>query len=291
MTAGAPSPRDAPSSTRRRMRACAPRRLRRARPAGGAAPAVPGGAGVLRAALLDAGRARLARRRDGPRPFDDRPPRVARAEQGGLFRPGAAPRRRLGRWRSICVSEMTARRLRALYRTPGRRPRRAARHRSRRLHPRRAGTGRRCGRAWRLGVAGQLRAAPRDDRAPQERAGPRRGLRLPGGRRPRGSGSCSPGHRVGGRGELEDAIGAVRHRDRVVRLGYVDASPVPALLRRAAAVAYPSFYEGFGLPALEALACGAPLVTSRGTVMAELAGPAGAHRRPGGPGRARRRPL
>jgi glycosyltransferase involved in cell wall biosynthesis len=74
--------------------------------------------------------------------------------------------------------------------------------------------------------------------------------------------------------ELEDAIGAARHRDRVVRLGYVDATLVPALLRRAAAVAYPSFYEGFGLPALEALACGAPLVTSRGTVMAELAGPA-----------------
>ena len=46
---------------------------------------------------------------------------------------------------------------------------------------------------------------------------------------------------------------------------------VPALLRQASVVAYPALEEGFGLPALEALACGAPLVTTEGTAMAELA--------------------
>jgi glycosyltransferase involved in cell wall biosynthesis len=60
----------------------------------------------------------------------------------------------------------------------------------------------------------------------------------------------------------------------VVRLGYVADGVVPALFRSAAAVAYPSLEEGFGLPALEALACGAPLVTSAGSAMEEVVGDA-----------------
>lgn len=71
------------------------------------------------------------------------------------------------------------------------------------------------------------------------------------------------------------AVAAVeRHRDRVVQTGYVPDDAVPALLRAAAVVAYPSLSEGYGLPALEALACGAPLVTTAGTAMAELTGEA-----------------
>ena len=57
-----------------------------------------------------------------------------------------------------------------------------------------------------------------------------------------------------------------------MRTGYLPDGAVPALLRQAAVVAYPALEEGFGLPALEALACGAPLVTTEGTAMAELAG-------------------
>ena len=74
-----------------------------------------------------------------------------------------------------------------------------------------------------------------------------------------------------GMAETERALGAARHPERIVRTGYLPDDAVPALLRQAAVVAYPALEEGFGLPALEALACGAPLVTTEGTAMAELA--------------------
>ena len=64
--------------------------------------------------------------------------------------------------------------------------------------------------------------------------------------------------------ETERALASARHADRIVRTGYLPDAAVPALLRRAAVVAYPALEEGFGLPALEALACGAPLVTTEG---------------------------
>jgi glycosyltransferase involved in cell wall biosynthesis len=75
-----------------------------------------------------------------------------------------------------------------------------------------------------------------------------------------------------GMAETERALGSARHGERIVRTGYLPEPAVPALLRRAAVVAYPALEEGFGLPALEALACGAPLVTTEGTAMAEMAG-------------------
>lgn len=73
---------------------------------------------------------------------------------------------------------------------------------------------------------------------------------------------------------VDTAIAMSPHKDRIMRTGYVPDDAVPALLRSAAVVAYPSLAEGYGLPALEALACGAPLVTTSGTAMAELAGDA-----------------
>ena len=75
-----------------------------------------------------------------------------------------------------------------------------------------------------------------------------------------------------------------RSQARIRRLGYVADDDVPALLRRARVVVYPSLEEGFGLPALEALACGAPLVTTSGTPMAEVAGAAALLVAPGEPG-------
>jgi glycosyltransferase involved in cell wall biosynthesis len=71
------------------------------------------------------------------------------------------------------------------------------------------------------------------------------------------------------------AVSRAKAPARIALLGFVDQADLPSLLRRASAVAYPSFSEGFGLPALEALACGAPLVTSQESVMADLVGNAG----------------
>jgi len=74
--------------------------------------------------------------------------------------------------------------------------------------------------------------------------------------------------------EALDAITGSGVATRVLRPGYLPAPTVAAFFRRAAALAYPSLEEGFGLPALEGLACGAPVVTSEGSALAEVVGTA-----------------
>jgi glycosyltransferase involved in cell wall biosynthesis len=58
----------------------------------------------------------------------------------------------------------------------------------------------------------------------------------------------------------------------VTWLGDVDDSELAGLYRGARALVYASLYEGFGIPVAEALACGCPIVTSRGSAMEEIAG-------------------
>lgn len=58
-------------------------------------------------------------------------------------------------------------------------------------------------------------------------------------------------------------------------LGYVPDGDLPALLGGAEALAFPSLYEGFGLPALEAMACGTPVVCSNNSSLPEIVGDAG----------------
>jgi len=78
------------------------------------------------------------------------------------------------------------------------------------------------------------------------------------------------GQRGWGLEEFDAALSASPAKDRIHVVGYVPDDEIGAFLRAASVVAYPSIEEGFGLPALEALACGAPLVTTQGSVMDEL---------------------
>ncbi len=63
-------------------------------------------------------------------------------------------------------------------------------------------------------------------------------------------------------------------KSRIDFVGEVPEARLPSLYRGALALIFPSLYEGFGLPVLEAMACGTPVVTSNVTALPELAGDA-----------------
>ena len=68
-----------------------------------------------------------------------------------------------------------------------------------------------------------------------------------------------------------DAGGAGKH---VTWLGRIEDDELAAAYRGARSLVFPSLYEGFGIPALEAMACGTPVVTSAGSAMEEVVGDA-----------------
>ncbi len=63
-------------------------------------------------------------------------------------------------------------------------------------------------------------------------------------------------------------------RDRVKFLSYVSYAELPELINRAIGLVFPSLWEGFGLPVLEAMACGTPVITSNLSSLPEVAGDA-----------------
>lgn len=73
----------------------------------------------------------------------------------------------------------------------------------------------------------------------------------------------------------EPIVKEAEKRAFVHLLGFLDDGDLPALYRQAALLAFPSLYEGFGLPPLEAMACGTPVIASSASSVPEAVGEAG----------------
>ena len=84
---------------------------------------------------------------------------------------------------------------------------------------------------------------------------------------------------VGKRGWLyEDTLATAESstvRDQIILTGYVDDKDLPALYSAASCFVYPSYFEGFGIPPLEAMRCGTPTITGDRTCFPEIIGDAG----------------
>lgn len=83
----------------------------------------------------------------------------------------------------------------------------------------------------------------------------------------------------GGRGWLEGdvfkLVEELRLQDQVRFTGYIEDAELPALYSAAEVFIYPSLYEGFGLPPLEAMACGTPVISSNSSSLPEVVSGAG----------------
>ncbi len=69
----------------------------------------------------------------------------------------------------------------------------------------------------------------------------------------------------------------MENNDRIIKLGYVEEAEKAELYQHAVALVYPSFYEGFGLPILEAMTLGCPVICGNNSSQGEVAGDAGVY--------------
>ena len=76
-------------------------------------------------------------------------------------------------------------------------------------------------------------------------------------------------------GETLRAIEESGVGDQILLTGYVSETDLPALYSGAICFVYPSYFEGFGLPPLEAMKCGAPVIVGNRTSLPEVVGDAG----------------
>lgn len=83
------------------------------------------------------------------------------------------------------------------------------------------------------------------------------------------------GRRGWGSEQVLDQIASLGLKDRVLFTGYVPHPDLPIVYNLASLFVYPTRYEGFGLPVLEALACGVPLITTAVSSLPEIVGDAG----------------
>ncbi len=81
--------------------------------------------------------------------------------------------------------------------------------------------------------------------------------------------------------EVYDEIDRSPARGDILRMGYVNDADIPRLMNGADCFIYPSFYEGFGLPVLEAMQCGTPVITSNCSSLPEVGGDACVYIEPG----------
>jgi glycosyltransferase involved in cell wall biosynthesis len=74
--------------------------------------------------------------------------------------------------------------------------------------------------------------------------------------------------------KVEEEINNSIYKDDIIKPGWVDEEDLVYLMNAADIFLFPSLYEGFGLPVLEAMACGTPVIASRGSSLEEVGGDA-----------------